>query len=189
MHIIKRITLCLAVVLFTCCLSVSKHDTLIPDWVELHSLNEELTIQGEVVSVLLSSGCLRLYTSGETVYRSPQEWFVADFFVEDIDRDDSDEVLLHVWKPGSFGQYQPFWLEKEDKTIYSEHLFIYEWDVERADRLDPKWMSSAMPVEGRSIFVEKDGKIHVVSANEETVWMWESWGLTLQETSLSLYNK
>lgn len=146
-------------------------------------MQKEAVMQGEAVSVWLNKGRLKLCAQETVVYQSPPEWIVADCFMTDIDHDNSDEILLHVWKPGSFGEHQPFWREKEDKTIYSEHLFIYEWDIERTDRLDPKWMSSAMPVEGRRIVVEEDGKIHVISATEETIWMWEGWGLVLLETS------
>ena len=181
MHITDRIKLCLAGMLCAFSLSGSEK-SCIPGWVTLQHIQEDLTIQGEAVSFRLERGALSVYSADELRFQPPGDWIVADVFAADIDRDDEYEVLLHVWKPGSFGEFEPFWREKEDKTVYSEHLFLYEWDTERADRLDPKWMSSAMPVEGRRVFVSDDGAVHVVSSDAETVWIWEGWGLKLLRT-------
>ena len=134
----------------------------------------------ECVSIRLSAGELQLRT--ETgAFTSPEEWIVADCMLLDIDRDGFDEVLLHVWKPGSFGKYLPFWVDHDDKARYSEHLFLYEWDVQRPDRLDPIWMSSAMPVEGMEVIAEADGTIRITAPDQSvTCWRWGSWGLVLQ---------
>ena len=50
--------------------------------------------------------------------------------------------------------------------------------MSRPDRLDPIWMSSAMPVQGMDISV-KEGDIYIISPdNSTTTWRWEGWGLT-----------
>ncbi len=159
----------------------------IPGWVRLSALNETHmlhTNQGdERMQAVLNEGMLVLETE-EAVYRTDEEWITADCFVFDVDHDGYDEVMLHVWKPGSFGDFQPFWMEPDNRREYSEHLFIYEWDMSRADRLDPVWMSSAMPVQGREILIEEDGLIRILAPDgSETGWCWEDWGLRLVHDS------
>ena len=139
----------------------------IPAWVTLMERDETRNIGGEPVRISLHGGRLEL-TGADFAYIADETWFVADCLVFDVDRDGADEVLLHVWKPGSFEQYQPFWREADNKTLYSEHLFLYDWDTARSDRLDPFWMSSAMPVRGREVTAPDGSASH---------WYWGSWGL------------
>lgn len=160
----------------------------LPGWVTLHSCRQTVTVRaesgGETALLELSGGRLRL-TGQNLLYESDSTWYVADCFVFDADRDGADEVMLHVWKPGSFGQYQPFWREPDDKTVYSEHLFIYEWDAGKESRLKPRWMSSAMPVTGKTVRTDAKNAVHVLSVNgKETVWNWSGWGLELEQTFL-----
>lgn len=154
----------------------------LPLWVRLSELRTEHTLcteQGtETITVCLHDGVLTL-CGGTELYRSDDTWFTADCLFSDIDHDGTEEVLLHVWKPGSYGRYKPFWLEKQDDA-YTEHLFLYEWDPARADRLDPKWMSSAMPVRGQEVTAEENGDVRILSPDGSvTRWRWESWGLVL----------
>lgn len=153
---------------------------LIPEWVVLAAQQETVCMRTEAgeeqIMLSLADGRLRL---GE-VYSSDAAWLVADVLIGDVDRDGVNEVLLHVWKPGSFGEYHPFWLEEVDEESYSEHLFLYEWDMQRQDRLDPKWMSSAMPVEGLQVSLAENGDVCILSPDSSrTVWRWEGWGLFL----------
>ena len=149
----------------------------IPAWVTLMERDETRSIGGEPVRISLHGGRLEL-TGADFAYISDETWFVADCLVFDVDRDDADEVLLHVWKPGSFEQYQPFWREADNKTLYSEHLFLYDWDTARSDRLDPFWMSSAMPVRGREVTADENGVICVHAPDgSASHWYWGSWGL------------
>jgi len=155
----------------------------IPGWVQLYSLDGTITlhtVQGEeTVHAVLDAGVLVLETEKE-VFRTEEDWITADCFVFDVDHDGCDEVMLHVWKPGSFGEFQPFWMEPDNRREYSEHLFIYEWDMNRADRLDPVWMSSAMPVQGQNVLIEEGGVIRILAPDgSETGWCWEDWGLRL----------
>ena len=153
----------------------------IPAWVVLHELDETRTIGGEEVRIRLHGGRLEL-TGTDLAYTADETWLTADILVFDIDRDGAEEVLLHVWKPGSFGKYQPFWREADNKTLYSEHLFLYEWDTARPDRLDPIWMSSAMPVYGREVTADERGVICVHSPDgSESRWYWGSWGLLRED--------
>ena len=155
----------------------------IPAWAILHERDEDLTVRHtdgtESLHLSLHGGKLELYGEGFR-FTADETWLTADCLILDVDRDGTDEILLHVWKPGSFGQYQPFWREPDNKTLYSEHLFLYDWDAARPDRLDPKWMSSAMPVCGQEVTADANGVISVLSPDGTTTrWYWEGWGLYL----------
>lgn len=155
----------------------------IPDWVTLNSMDEDVTIDTgsgtENVHVTLKNGAFQI--TGENMqFTTDSEWYVADCFFCDLDKDGADEVMLHFWKPGSFGQYQPFWREPDDKEAYSEHIFIYDWNTQKEDRLKIIWGSSKMAYTGKKIWTDEQNLIHLISVNDkETVWRWNYFGLEL----------
>ena len=158
----------------------------LPLWVYPNKTSLSCTVHSrdgdEQADLFLEYGTLRIKTENGGEYISDNEWVVADCFVSDIDHDGFDEVMLHVWKKGSFGEYQPFWMEKEEKISYSEHLFIYDWRMSRPNRLEAMWMSSEIPVKGERITVDEKGRVSILSPNgKTTVWSWGGWGLALIE--------
>lgn len=153
----------------------------LPPWAELHTQHEERSMHAvageESVSIALQNGMLHL-TGAAFDYASPPDWAVADCFVCDLDRDGADELMLHVWKRGSFGTHQPFWQKPDDKARCTEHLFIYDWDLQRESRLVPLWMSSQIPVQGQKITVIEAGIIRIEAPDgKESLWQWGSWGV------------
>lgn len=159
----------------------------VPSWVRLQEQQGSASFRTgtgtETVAYCLKNGSFSLLDSaGQKLYQSDADWLVADCFFCDIDHNHTEDVVLHVWKGGSFGQYQPFWREQDDKSAYSEHLFIYDWNLSRNDRLQPKWMSSAMPVSGESVSIDQDGVFCITAPDgSRTFWKWEGWGLVLDE--------
>lgn len=119
------------------------------------------------------------HDSGEVLYESPREWKVSDYFYADIDSDDDNEVIMMVWKQGSFGEHKPFWHKGKDNK-WTQHIFIFEWDSERDDRLDPKWMSSGLGIKVHNVYIDEKNRVHFIAEDgEETIWQWLGWGLTL----------
>ena len=118
---------------------------------------------------------------GKLLMESNEDWLVSDYLIGDIDHDDEDELILLVWKVGSYGEYKPIWV-KEDEKKWSEHIFIYDYDVREESRIVPLWMSSKMGIEARCISLDNEEKLHIeVPEGKEAVWYWENWGLTLEE--------
>lgn len=137
----------------------------------------------ETVDFSLKKKKLRItdHDTERLLYESPKEWLISDYFFEDIDADGTNEVVLMVWKQGSFGEHKPFWHEGKDNK-WTQHIFIYEWDSERNDRLDPKWMSSGLGIKVHKVFIDEKNRVHFVDdKGEETVWQWLGWGLALVE--------
>ncbi len=157
----------------------------LPPWAELHRQNDAAVIRTaageERISMVQQDGVLHI-SSEELLYTSKPEWAVADSFVYDFDRDGSDEVMLHVWKRGSFGEHQPFWRKPDDKFRMTEHLFIFDWDGRRENPLVPLWMSSQIPVQAQTVDVDDAGIIRIEAPDGSvTLWEWGSWGLVRRE--------
>jgi len=144
--------------------------------------NDDLEYISEIVNVSLEDKKIRIETSdGVLLWESDDEWLVSDYLIGDIDHDDEDELVLLVWKIGSYGEYKPIWV-KEDENKWSEHIFIYDYEPTEESRIYPIWMSSKIGIEAKSISLDSDEKLHIMlPEDKESVWYWESWGLTLLE--------
>lgn len=181
---INRLLLLISVVLIPCVFTSDAAAFLppsLPQWVIMREYDERTYISGEDIRTVLKNGRLRCSSAnGAVCCETTPEWTVADAFVTDIDRDGDDEVILLVWKIGSFGKYKPFWREDEPDRELTEHIFIFDWDSTRSDPLVPKWMSSDIKIKAQDVFPDEARRIHIITpSGDETVWAWESWGLSL----------
>lgn len=112
--------------------------------------------------------------NGVLLWQSDDGWNVEDVLAADINRDGAGELLILLWKRGSYGEYLPFWEQENDKE-YSQHIFIYQ-SVE--DRIEALWMSSRLRPQVVSWEITEDNLLHIVTDQEEdTVWVWDQWGL------------
>ena len=152
----------------------------LPRWITWK--NKE-TVYSDKAEILLKRKHLSVNLKGGgdsgTVWESEDEWLVSDCLVGDIDHDDEDEIILLVWKRGSYGRFKPIWVEEDDKS-WSQHIFIYDFIDERDDRLKPIWMSSEMGIEASDIKLDEEEALHIITPEgKDTVWYWQSWGLML----------
>lgn len=125
-------------------------------------------------------------TDGDAVLlETPEEWLVADVLAGDLDADGLSEVVLLVWKRGSFGAARPFWVEEgagDDEP--SQHLFVYRW---RDGALQPVWMSSALGVEvvAAELADAPDTSTPLLLLTSPdggcSAWEWGTWGFVLVE--------
>ncbi|MBQ7707650.1 MAG: hypothetical protein IJT72_07715 [Lachnospiraceae bacterium] len=168
--------LCIALFYF-----LYKRGFFLPKYITWNNQSDTFTIDNKTVDFKLSKRKLSIidHDTGELLYKAPKEWLVSDYFFADIDSDERNEVVLIVWKRGSFGEHKPFWHKGKDNK-WTQHIFIYEWDSERKDRLDPKWMSSGLGIKVHKFEVDEKNRVHFIDdEGEETVWQWLGWGLTL----------
>ncbi|MBP5752886.1 MAG: hypothetical protein J6W60_08525, partial [Treponema sp.] len=113
------------------------------------------------------------------LWETQADWFVQDMLVKDIDRDGADELILLVWKHGSYGDRMPFWEEKNDKELH-QHIFIYKYDPKKENKVRPLWMSSQILYEIESISSGKDSFLDVTDHEGTTrTWIWQDFGLKL----------
>lgn len=158
---------------------IKTHDLFIPSFVTWNKYSSTFTLGGETVNFTLKSRKLTISDEqGKELYHTEKGVFISDVLCTDIDHDSDIEICLMAWKRGSYGNHKPFWL-KEDTDNWTQHIFIYEWDPSRTDRLDPKWMSSALGINVTGIYSDTNSRIHLIDdKGNETIWQWDSWGLT-----------
>jgi len=124
------------------------------------------------------------------LWSSPPEWNIQSFALDDVTGDGNTELIMLLWKKGSFGRHKPLWQERE-KNNYSCHLFVYQLIK---NRLIPRWCSSALDRPIKSFTVEKDpsGKAFlavqegycstycfgrpIIIGKECSNWTWKQWG-------------
>lgn len=147
-----------------------------PSWIEWNQ--KSLTFRE--FQVELDKRAVSVYREGTTafdrVWKSKWEWSVQDALVFDVDCDGSDELILLVWKRGSYGDHMPFWETGNDVNL-KQHIFIYTYD-EEYDRVKPIWMSSEIAYDIKS-FEEgaKNSLIVNKLSGESDAWIWDEWGL------------
>ncbi len=123
--------------------------------------------------ICLSDNHMTVSHEKAVLWESEPEWEVTDFLVGDMDRDGSRELLVLLWKKGSFGEYTPFWKENDEE--YSQHIYIYRMSE---NKIRAVWMSSRLKPQIQSWNMTKDSLIHIITdSGEDTDWMWGQWGL------------
>ena len=150
--------------------------------------SENLIISGDTdssgmaASYELINDQVRVWENQQMIWESPAEWKVTQLLLADADNDGVEELLMVLWKYGSFGDVRPFWHEREDKS-YSCHLFMYRL---QAGRMKAVWCSSAVrfPIESiqeatgpdqkLSLLVREKAKLPFLYA--QSVWQWQDWG-------------
>jgi len=134
---------------------------------------------------------LRIYENDRLIWQSPQEWTIRQICLADADNDKQTELVMVVWKHGSFGNAKPFWFKGPDNE-YTCHLFLYRMV---SGRLKEVWCSSALVnpiIEMKVEDSNQDGlnELNVVEGpragfayslrqlfhRQETTWIWDSWG-------------
>ncbi len=162
----------------------------LPRWADWQSaeITKDLDRDGTEETFLLKNRRFYVKRGDETLYSSPLLWRVSNLFVEDIDNDGFSEMILIVWKHGSYGPHKPFWV-KRDTIRFSQHVFIYRF---RDGKVSSAWMSSDIGRKVKQSFVDAKNRLHLIETNDnETIWEWLDWGLTLYyegpaEKSISL---
>ncbi|MFY9118766.1 MAG: hypothetical protein WAO57_00410 [Syntrophomonadaceae bacterium] len=151
---------------------------------------------GQLETYQLANEQVTVEMDDTTIWQSEPGWKVTDLVLADVDDDGQAEMLLVLWKYGSFGISRPMWMEGEDRE-YSNHLFVYRLV---AGRMKPVWCSSAIeyPIvhlqvadydgDGRQELLVTEGpsaglfySIRSLFYQNETIWQWQDWGFTLVE--------
>ncbi|WP_242832369.1 hypothetical protein [Desulfosporosinus orientis] len=141
--------------------------------------------------------CLTVREGDEELWRSPRDWRVDTLALGDADNDGTLNMVITLWKKGSFGALKPFWLTGED-TGYKNHLFVYGL---KDKTMKQAWCSSDLdqPIisltirdwdgDGLNELVVEEGQYRRIDGEEytlnthsqvrTTVWRWDEWGFGL----------
>lgn len=182
---IAAITLLAACALLLAAVLARLQGCVLPAWIrwEERTWRDQIDGVDEAELLTLRSRRLRIDSAdGAQVFSTPRNWQVSDAQVRDLDHDGTPELILLVWKQGSYGNARPFWID-QDSTDWSQHIFIYTWSEAR---VHPLWMSSDVGMEIRSWQIDADGTFLLTDENRtETVWRWQNWGLKLVDRTPS----
>jgi len=146
---------------------------------------------GQMETYQLAGNQVTVKTQNTVLWESDPTWKVTGLVLADADNDGQEEMLLVLWKKGSFGTSKPFWMKEEDME-YSNHLFMYRL---AAGRMKPVWCSSAIEYPILRLQVEDcddDGlqellvtegpaagpwySIRQLFHKQQTTWQWQEWG-------------
>ena len=123
---------------------------------------------------LLLRGAFSLRGKEKILFQTERGWRVSDFLIRDIDRDGKKELLLLLWKRGSYGPDRPYWVRKNDRR-FSQHIFIYRFEEER---LKPIWMSSALGMNIKDWSLSRDAVLCLVTKEgRKSFWVYRGFGL------------
>lgn len=139
----------------------------------------------------LQEQAVQVFERSRQIWKTPDEWQVQQILVADIDNNQQKELLLVLWKKGSFGDVKPFWLKGPDNKI-SCHLFVYRM---RSGRMKAIWCSSALQYPIIKLAVKDsnaDGlnelqviegpeygpayRLQQIFRRQHTEWVWNGWG-------------
>jgi hypothetical protein len=164
----------------------------------------DLDGDGKTEEYFLEDNVLSVKEGGHRLWKSPQEWHVDSFSLADADNDGTVNLVMSLWKEGSFGEAKPFWHDGEDVS-YKNHLFVYKLE---GDAFRPVWCSSNLyrPIlsfdikdtdgDGQNELVAREGRYKKVSGEryttdldtdaQTTVWKWKEWGFEKIKKELSV---
>jgi len=135
----------------------------------------------------LQGGRLIVKINTRTVWKSPSNWWVEDFFLGDSNNDGISNLNLLVWKKGSFGPCQPFWEQDRDNTVKS-HLFIFKlergvfkpvWQSSNLDRPAYRGILKDVNEDGKNELTIIEGSYTDPNLINHTLWKWNGWGFSL----------
>lgn len=157
----------------------------------------DLDGDGRTEEYFLAGAVLTVKEGTQELWESPPDYRVDSFVLGDVDNDGRDNLVVSLWKEGSFGEIRPFWHTGEDAG-YKNHLFVYEL---QGETYKPVWCSSDLdrPIlsfsirdingDGLNELVAEEGQYRNVAderyapdpyGNVRTaVWQWEEWGFSL----------
>lgn len=161
------------------------------------TLSGDLNENGTPEHYLLAGHRLTVRENDTVLWQSSPAWRITDFALGDADNDGTVNLLLSLWKKGSFGPVKPFWIDGEDQS-YKNHLFVYRL---HGNTMQPVWCSSDLdrPIvsftvrdingDGMNELVVQEGHyrrtasgIYTVDKNKPTgtaFLKWNEWGFAV----------
>jgi hypothetical protein len=154
---------------------------LLPDNGGNGSFARDLDRNGQTEIYRLENGHLTIREGDRLIWKTPEDWKIQSCLAADADNDGGEELILVLWKKGSFGSSRPMWHKGIDDE-YSNHLFLYRLI---AGKMKPVWCSSALArpiIELEVQDIDQDGQneLKVLEgryfSHSYTTWIWQEWG-------------
>jgi len=141
---------------------------------------------GQVEELAVIDQAAYLFKNNKLLWQSDASLEVDNVITGDINNDQKPEVIISLWKEGSFGPDQPFWVEDNDHQVRN-HLFIYQW---QGDTLKLIWGSSALdqPIKEMALTnLNQNGQNELAVlegfydkfdlTSDFSIWRWNEWNM------------
>ncbi len=149
---------------------------------------EEFDVDGDGLPerYSLQQGKLTVNNTAGILWQTPNDWWVEDFVLGDINNDGIINLILSVWKPGNFGSCKPFWVTEEDNRI-KNHLFIFKlvdgsfkplWQSSNLKRPNYRLALIDIGNDGRNLLLVLEGDYTFSNKWRVNIWQWNGWGFT-----------
>ncbi|MFA5536909.1 MAG: CapA family protein [Bacillota bacterium] len=146
----------------------------------------DLDGDGYPEEIKLRDGQVEIWRAKQLIWQSSEKWWVDDFFLGDANNDGRVEIGLLLWKEGSFGPYQPFWLQERDNS-FRNHLFLFKleagaikalWHSSNLDR--PNYQATLVDLnnDGENELLVIEGSYSDPKLRKITLWQWNGWGFS-----------
>ncbi len=139
---------------------------------------EEDDLFWEDLRATLKDRTFSLYQDDRKIWSSEWDWNVQALERADLDGDGIEELLLLVWKRGSYGDHMPFWVKRNDHDL-EQHIFIYRRDRTRHTGLRAAWMSSSLGSSIKGMYTDANRVAIEKTDGTFSLWQWENFGLKL----------
>lgn len=167
------------------------------------SIKEEGDLDGDGIAeeYVLTDHILTVMEGSRKLWTSPKGYDIDSFVLGDADNDGKENLVVSLWKKGSFGEMKPFWHSGKDED-YKNHLFVYQL---QDNEIKQVWCSSNLdrPIlsfsirdyngDGLNELIVEEGQYKKMTdkkyaadphgTKQTTIWQWEEWGFRLQEAS------
>lgn len=194
-YVVMRKTIIAALIfllLITVLIWAGYTENYFPDWTSIREQSRDYNLDQDNYreQYVLRHRHLTIIEKGKEIWSSPPGWQVGQLLLADANNDGRDDLVLTLWKKGSFGRDKPFWMKGEDQRR-TNHLFVFDLVN---DQLKPVWMSSALepPIQSLEIKdMNHDGKNELVVDERDTfwrrifykqeqmsLWRWDDWGFS-----------
>jgi len=124
----------------------------------------------------LKEGVLKISEDEELIWQSPDEWWVDNFVLADINSDGEVNINLSLWKVGSFGSSKPFWLGKNDMSI-KNHF----WGSSNLSAPNCEFTIADINNDGQNELLVIEGQYQEdldCKGQYLAIWNWNSWGFS-----------
>ncbi len=137
----------------------------------------------------LENGRLIITEKEKIIWESPNDWWIDDFILADSNSDGMINLNLSLWRSGSFGTSQPFWIQENDMSV-NNHFFVLSLNNGEIKQI---WSSSRLTepnCEFQITDIDNDGKNDLIViegdyrqkpncvGNYVAVWKWNGWGFS-----------
>lgn len=138
----------------------------------------DVDYDGQNEKIVLENNALKVYKDNQEIWKTSEEWVVANVIIDDLNQDSEIEINFSVEKVrGRYRKNKVF--EESDEEVSC--FYIFKW---RNNKIEPAWLSS--PVDNKinkviALDINNDSEKELAVLEKEgylSIWSWNGWGFS-----------